>query len=170
MRPQIHWIDTQLTGRLAIMPRPRSGDWLEDEISGWRAEGTDIVVSLLETDEVLELGLEQEAALCKERGMEFFSFPILDRGVPQSMKETFKLCRTMAQHIGGGKAIAVHCRAGIGRSGLIAACILVCSGFEAEAALDIIGKARGLKVPDTEEQRDWITTFQNAENSKTRGD
>ena len=36
-----------MAGRLAIMARPRAGDWLEDEISGWRAQGVEIVVSLL---------------------------------------------------------------------------------------------------------------------------
>jgi hypothetical protein len=32
---------------LAIMPRPRAGDWLEDEIDQWQREGLKIVVSLL---------------------------------------------------------------------------------------------------------------------------
>jgi len=46
MRPEVFWIDSPTNARLAIMPRPRSGDWLEDEIAGWRVEGIDVVVSL----------------------------------------------------------------------------------------------------------------------------
>jgi hypothetical protein len=53
---QIRWIDFPAVGRLAIMPRPRA-DWLDDEIRGWRAQGVDIVVSLLDSEETKELGL-----------------------------------------------------------------------------------------------------------------
>ena len=64
MRPKIHWIDLPAGVRLAIMPRPRAGDWLDDEVAGWRAEGIDVIVSLLEAGEVRELGLRREAGLC----------------------------------------------------------------------------------------------------------
>jgi hypothetical protein len=42
---------------------------------------------------------------------------------------------------------------------LIAASVLICSGIEADGALALIKEARGVSVPDTEEQRDWILTF-----------
>jgi hypothetical protein len=48
MRPKIHWIDLPAGVRLAIMPRPRAGDWLDAEIAGWGAEGIGVIVSLLE--------------------------------------------------------------------------------------------------------------------------
>jgi len=43
----------------------------------------DTVVNLLEPDEVKELELEDEAAICRECGIELISFPIPDRGVPR---------------------------------------------------------------------------------------
>jgi hypothetical protein len=46
---------------MAIMARPRAGDWLESEVDEWKAAGIDVVVSLLERDEVVELGLQREA-------------------------------------------------------------------------------------------------------------
>ena len=162
MRPEVHWIGLPIAGRLAIMVRPRASDWLDDEISGWRAEGIDIVVSLLEPEEVSELGLRREADLCREQGMEFISFPIPDRGVPAALREVRALAQTVATKVAEGKAVAVHCRAGIGRSSLIAACALVCSGFDPEAAFDLIGKSRGVRVPDTEGQRDWVIAFRDA--------
>jgi hypothetical protein len=162
MRPQVHWIDLPIAGRLAIMGRPRAGDWLDDEIAGWREEGIDIVVSLLEPEEVSELGLRGEADLCRGQGIEFISFPIPDRGVPAALRETMALAQAVATKISEGRAIAVHCRAGIGRSSLIAACALVCWGLDWEAAFDMIGKARGVTVPDTEGQRDWVRAFRDA--------
>jgi predicted protein tyrosine phosphatase len=162
MRPQVYWINLPMAGRLGIMARPRAGDWLDDEISGWRAHGIDIVISLLEQEEVSELGLQREAGLCRELGMEFLSFPIPDRGVPESLRDALALTQAVATKIGEGKAVAVHCRAGIGRSSLIAACALVCSGCDPAVAFEVIGKARGVSVPDTEGQRDWVTAFRDS--------
>ena len=159
MRAQVYWIDRPMVGRLAIMARPRANDWLEDEISGWRTEGVDVVLSLLEQEEVSELGLQREAGLCRGEGMEFLSFPIPDRGVPESLREAVTLAQALAREIDRGKAVAIHCRAGIGRSSLIAACALVCLGVDPAAAFEAIGQARGVSVPDTEEQRDWVTAF-----------
>jgi protein-tyrosine phosphatase len=48
---------------------------------------------------------------------------------------------------------------GIGRSTLIAACLLTKLGESADSALTRIQQARGLRVPDTEEQRMWIESF-----------
>ena len=153
------WIDPAKPGRLAIMARPRSGDWLEEEISGWAEERIDVVVSLLEREEIADLGLREEEALCRGRGMEFVSFPIPDRNVPASSREMLALAGAMATRIDEGKAVAVHCQAGIGRASLVAACILVRLRFDPLLALDAIGKARGVVVPDTDAQREWIVAF-----------
>lgn len=88
MRPEVHWIDLPASARLAIMARPRAGDWLDDEIAGWRAEGIDVIVSFLEAEEVREFGLDREARLCHDHDMEFISFPVPDGGVPTSTRET----------------------------------------------------------------------------------
>lgn len=85
MRAELYWIvDVPQGRRLAIMPRPRGGDWLSDELSSWKSSRVDVVVSLLAVDEVADLGLSQEAALCEALEMIFVSFPIVDRGVPSS--------------------------------------------------------------------------------------
>jgi protein-tyrosine phosphatase len=155
----LYWVDLPSIGRLAIAARPRAGDWLTDEIAGWRSEAVDIVVSLLEPFEVAELGLREEAKLCRQQGMRFVSFPIADRAVPTSMNEAMTLARCAAQWIAEGKGVAIHCRAGIGRAAMIAACVLVCHGQDSEAAFAAIAKTRGVPVPDTEEQRQWVMRF-----------
>jgi protein-tyrosine phosphatase len=146
-------------GRIAISARPRADDWLETEIGEWKASGLDMVVSLLERDEVSELGLQREAELCRTSGIEFLSFPIPDRGVPENGPDVLQIASSIASGIACGRAVAIHCRAGIGRSSMIAACALICSGIEASEALARIKTARGLTVPDTDEQRDWIMAF-----------
>ena len=159
MRPSIYWLESGDARRLAIMARPRAGDWLPGEIAGWRAEAIDIVVSLLEPHEVAELELHEQPALCLAADIEFISFPIPDRSVPASMTETERLVRALSAAVAAGKTVAIHCRAGIGRSSLIAACVLVRDGYDVERAFDIIARARGLEVPDTQAQRAWVSTF-----------
>ena len=154
---RLHWIE--MPGRLAIMARPRADDWLEVDVTDWRTSGVDLVVSLLEREEVS--GLQREAELCRACGIEFISFPIPDRGVPE-IRQASAIARSIADGIASGRSIAVHCRAGIGRSSTIAACAMICSGIEASEALTLIRAARGVMVPDTEEQRDWIIAFGNA--------
>jgi protein-tyrosine phosphatase len=162
MHPEIYWIDLPLSARLAIMPRPRAGDWLDGEIAGWRGQGIDVIVSLLEAEEITELGLQRESGLCHDLDMEFISFPIPDRGVPATTHEATALAKAIVSRLNEGKGVALHCRAGIGRSSLIAACVLVLLGLTPAMAFDLIGKARGVVVSDTQEQRDWIDRFAEA--------
>lgn len=73
------------------MARPRADDWLEVDIVEWKMAGVDLVISLLEREEVSDLGLQREAELCRASGIEFVSFPIPDRGVPD-VQPTLESC------------------------------------------------------------------------------
>jgi protein-tyrosine phosphatase len=55
--------------------------------------------------------------------------------------------------------VVVHCRAGIGRSSLIAGTVLVRFGIPPEEAWRLITAARGFRVPETPEQGEWLTAF-----------
>jgi protein-tyrosine phosphatase len=164
-----YWIDVPMKGRLALMGRPRAGDWLMDEISRLKAEGADVVVSLLENDEVRELELGQESELCRQAGVRFVHFPIPDRGVPSSSSETAELARALCAQVSDGEAVVIHCRAGIGRSALMAGCVLSCAGVEPAVALDLISTARQLRVPDTDAQIRWLRDFHDAEKARSKG-
>lgn len=159
MNPKLYWIENSSPGRLAISARPRGGDWLEDEIEGWRKQGVDVVVSLLTPSENEELNLKDEARLSKARDIHFFSFPIEDRGVPPSSAKVEQLVMQLGSKIQQGKNVAVHCRQGIGRSSLISAALLMAAGEDIEQALNAISKARDLEVPETAEQRKWLDQY-----------
>jgi hypothetical protein len=159
MTSNVYWIAADLGGRLAIMARPRAGDWLEDEVAGWRAAGIDIVVSLLEPSEIRELGLEDEPALCRHQGMAFRSFPVADRGLPHSRHAMAILVQELTSDIATGKSVAIHCRAGIGRSATVAAIVLLQAGINPAVIFASIALARGVAVPDTEAQRDWALSW-----------
>ncbi|WP_316194148.1 protein-tyrosine phosphatase family protein [Bradyrhizobium sp. SZCCHNRI3052] len=157
---RLHWIDLPIAGRLAIAARPRAEDWLADDIAAWVGEGIAVVVSLLEPAEVHDLGLQREAALCQSRGMAFLSFPVPDRGLPDSRSAAVRLAEGLAVRLTEGATVLIHCRAGIGRSAVIAASVMIRLGIDGTEAFDRIGAARGVRVPDTEDQREWVRAFE----------
>ena len=55
MRVNVFWVPGPWPGKLGIVPRPRGGDWLEDEAKAWHQAGIDVVVSLLEPEEEAQL-------------------------------------------------------------------------------------------------------------------
>jgi protein-tyrosine phosphatase len=111
-----------------------------------RPAGIDVVVSALTPCEVEELGLNAEAQECARNGLTFISFPIEDRLVPTSHPEFAALVDRLMEYLKNGKAIAVHCRAGIGRSPLIAVCLLVKDGLSTECAFRALEESRGCPV------------------------
>jgi protein-tyrosine phosphatase len=143
-------------GRLAIVPRPRGGDWIADEVRAWKDEGFDVVVSLLTTGETRDLGLTDEANLSRSHGLQFYGFQIPDLGVPSSMVAAQEFLERLTNELAAGKKVAVHCRQSIGRSGLIAASLLSLSGIDPETAFQRVSAARGLPVPETPEQKIWV--------------
>ncbi|HXJ11016.1 MAG TPA: dual specificity protein phosphatase family protein [Candidatus Limnocylindrales bacterium] len=155
---RLFWITTDQY-RIATMPRPRGGDWLADDIAFVKKGGIQVIVSALTPGEIAELGLIEEEQHCVQQGLKYFTFPIKDRSVPIELAEFRRFIDKLDVETQAGLAIAIHCRAGIGRSSLIAACLLIRRGFLAEEAFCKIEEARGLPVPDTPEQRAWIVEF-----------
>lgn len=152
------WIEIQGL-RLSITPRPRGKDWLEDDIRFLQRAGVQVLVSALTLAEAEELGLLEEGYFCQTNSLEFLSFPIEDRSVPQSFDEFDGLVNAVKDHLRNGKAVGIHCRAGIGRSSMIVASVLVRTGLSVDSAFRTIQEARGCSVPDTAEQRQWVERY-----------
>ncbi|RFM36788.1 phosphatase domain-containing putative toxin [Chitinophaga silvisoli] len=149
MSTKIYWI----TKTIGIMPRPRGNEWLEDEIIAFKKQGASVIVSLLEQHEITELGLRQEKQLCEKHAIQFIHFPIPDRSLPAQSRQTEEFIHTLSQL---KTKVLIHCRMGIGRSTIIAASLLL---FHQQKAIEIISHIshiRGLKVPDTAEQFQWL--------------
>lgn len=155
--PTLYWIDGPWAGRLAIAARPRGGDWLDDEVRAWRDAGVNVVASLLAPEEADALNLKDEARVSKENDIVYRSFPIPDRGVPESRTTALNLIKSLEEELAQGKTVVVHCRQGLGRSALIAAGLLILGGLEPEEAITRVTIARGCPVPETPEQSNWVS-------------
>lgn len=159
MLPITYGIDGPWSGELAIISRPRGGEWLDDELRSLKEAEFNVLLSLLTKEEAKELGIAKEAELSAKYGLDFLSFPIPDLGVPDSTAATRDVLAQILEQLHRGKKIGVHCRQGIGRSGLMVASLLVMAGLEPSAAFRKVSAARGLEVPETSQQRDWVMEF-----------
>jgi protein-tyrosine phosphatase len=151
-----YWIETGIPAKLAIMPAPNGGKYLEAEIRALKREGTDVLVSLLTPEEDEALALEHEHAACSGYGIKFRSFPIPDRRVPTSTEAFLRFIDSLHHDLLQGRSIVAHCRAGIGRSSLLLASLMHREGLAVDDAFRRITQARRMLVPDTPEQLRWV--------------
>ena len=119
-----------------------------------------MLVSLLESDEAAELGLDDELACCSSHGIEFLSLPVPDLGVPRDSATFVIAAKDLVKLLREGTHIAVHCRQSVGRSGLLAVSVAVASGAELGEAVETVSKARGVQVPETAIQLAWLRRYQ----------
>jgi protein-tyrosine phosphatase len=148
------------------MPRPRGGDWLEDEIINLKKNGVDILVSCLTVNEIKELDIQKEPDYCKKHGINFKNYSIEDREIPKDKSSFINFIKNINEEFQTGKKVVFHCRMGIGRASLFAVSIIILNGINPETAFEWVQDARGLKVPDTKEQKEWI--FGNFKNNYTK--
>lgn len=156
---QLYWVDGPWAGRLAMCARPRGGEWLEDEMAGWRNSGVETVCSLLTREEERDLDIVREEVEASAHGMKFLSLPIMDREVPASQNNFVRALEELDRDLSAGRNVVLHCRQGVGRTGLVAACLLLSKGERPDAAVQKLSTARGTQVPETEEQRRWIERY-----------
>jgi hypothetical protein len=71
MTKTVYWISAAQPHRVAIVARPRGGDWLEDDIKRLSSEGIGVLVSMLTPEESVELGLSDEGKFCDQFGISF---------------------------------------------------------------------------------------------------
>ena len=152
----VYWIERN---GLAIVMRPRADKQLEDDLSRLKNAGIQTLVSTVEDWEARELGLANERAIAERLGLQFISYPMLDRSTPSNREDFTRFVKSLATRLEAGEKIGVHCRGCIGRSTVVTACTLITMGWSAKDALHAIAVAREFPVPDTDEQRAWILAF-----------
>jgi protein-tyrosine phosphatase len=158
MNPGVHVIAWRGPGRLATMAHLRGGCCLSEEMAALARAGVDVLVSALTGEEQRRLAAESAGAAAAAAGVEYVSFPIPDRGVPEP-EPALELSIRLAAHVRAGRFVAVQCFAAIGRSTLLAGATLVVLGVDVHDAIARMSAARGLPVPDTPLQYRWLVEF-----------
>lgn len=123
------------------------------------ASGARVLVTLVEASE-LPLPRDAWRAEVTAAGLEPVHLPIPDYGVPDAGFEAAWRAAGLAERLGRGETIALHCRAGLGRTGTIAARLLVeCSGLDAEAAIARVRRDHRAEAVETAPQAHYLRTL-----------
>jgi protein tyrosine phosphatase (PTP) superfamily phosphohydrolase (DUF442 family) len=162
-----YWVDT--TGliateghdlpRLAIVPCPPGGEHLQSALHSLSAQGLRSLVSLLQPNEAHLFGLDEEADAARLAGINYYTLPVMDHSIPNSVPEFRRIVDQLHSDLRAGRAVGAHCFAGIGRSCMLMACLLCVEGLQPAEAFARLSAARGLRVPDTWLQTRWVEHF-----------
>ena len=136
------WIDRPL---LAALARPEA---LED-LEWLRAQGIQLLLSLTEEP--------PPRRWINDAGLLLVHIPVVDMEAPtpeQLEKALAAIVQAKEQNMG----VAVHCEAGLGRTGVIVACYLVTQGLTAKKAMEIVRQLRPGSI-ETEEQAEAVRDF-----------
>jgi atypical dual specificity phosphatase len=136
------WIDKPL---LAAMARPEA----LEELQWLRRQGLDILLSLTEDP--------PRRDWVNEAGLLLVHVPVVDMEAPSQPQ--LDLCvSTIRKAAERGMGVAVHCGAGLGRTGVVLACYFVTKDMNAKNAIARVRRMRPGSV-ETDEQAEAVEEF-----------
>lgn len=130
---------------LIFTPCPGTkGTSIRDALMTLQHAGAHAVISLTPSAELAALNVSELGAECAELDLAWFHCPVADDHAPSDdfTNAWLKAAPTIHQLLDAGKSVAIHCKGGSGRTGLIAAQILFERGH---AKASIIGSVQSLR-------------------------
>lgn len=133
-----------------------TGDWWRDldaDIARLRDHGAGALLLLVEDHELVEARVPDLVERLKEAGIETIRHPVVDMGVPSDPVAYRAVLADVITRIESGERIVVACRAGRGRTGTAVACLLVQSGMEPHAAIELTRASRPRTIEREPQER-----------------
>ena len=155
--PNSYWV---LPERMLAGEHPFGEDPLEaqDRFAGLRDAHIDYFIDLT------EIGERPAYQRLLHRSADYLRFPIVDCGLPESDEQMHRIQAAIRSALAGGRNLYIHCRAGIGRTGLAVGCYLAEQGLAGKAALQELNRLwkqserakTWPSIPQTEPQAEFI--------------
>jgi tetratricopeptide (TPR) repeat protein/protein-tyrosine phosphatase len=124
--------------------------------------GLNILVSLLELSEYRELGVEDIPRHCQSLGIRHHMHPIVDGSIPRDRARFDREIRNLSNNLAEGKRIVIHCKGGLGRAALTAACLVIHASrgvVSAKEAIELVQQARGQDAINDLRQQKFIDDY-----------
>jgi ADP-ribosylglycohydrolase len=160
--PNSYWVEPEriLAGE---HPSAAGAEATAKRLRKLRDAGVDCFIDLTE---VGELDSYEPMLTASSAGREvlYLRKPIRDHGVPDSDEKMHEILEALDRALADRRCIYLHCRAGIGRTNVVAGCWIANQGGGGDAALELLNRLwRGCarsrswpSVPETEEQADFV--------------
>lgn len=155
----------QVKGQLIFTPCPGTQDTsVAEALDVLKEAGASALLTLMPTQELSQNDVENLPGQCQQRGIEWFHLPVEDDQAPgEPFKAAWDANRArIRQLLTDGKNIAIHCKGGSGRTGLIAAQLLIECGVPFHQAVrDVqVLRPRAIQHPA---HIDYISQFDTAQ-------
>jgi hypothetical protein len=155
--PNTYWV---VPRRLLAGEHPAGNDTVASRarLARLHAAGVDTFVDLTEKGEM------PAYRHLLPKGTLYLHSAIVDTRVPNNLSQTRELLADIQSALDGGRCVYVHCRAGIGRTGLVVGCYLANQQGNGTSAIKTLNQlwrqseraSTWPTVPQTPEQADYI--------------
>jgi protein-tyrosine phosphatase len=118
------------------------------------------LISLMEKDELNHFGAKNLFKELDQNKIKWIHFEIKNFGIPTLNQddELNSHIKTINQRILNGENVYIHCMAGLGRTGMLAALILIKLGLQIKQSIQIIINTRPGSI-ETEAQENFVYEF-----------
>ena len=163
---EVAWLETPSEWRVGLTfapgkrgPSTEGARWERDlhaDLDVLVGKAVRTIACLVHNHELVEWGIADLPAAAAARGIELLHRPIRDVSVP-TLDDARNLVRELFAR--RDEPILIHCIGGLGRTGVIAGCLLRALDVAPDEALRRLVVARGKRCPETSEQRRFVTDF-----------
>ena len=102
--------------------KPWRGD-IDADVHSWSALGVTDAVCLLCDAEIRALRIPRYKETLRTYSIRLIQFPIIEGAAPEDLPAAFALVDEISDLLENGRMVVMHCRGGVGRAAMIAACV-----------------------------------------------
>ena len=135
----------QGSAQLILMPCPGTKDTsLSSSLKQLKDSGVAAIITLMTPEELESLSLDKIAGVIRSLGMQWFHLAIEDDSVPEAtFIQSWKTIKGQVHDLlDNGENIAIHCKGGSGRTGLVSGQILIERNEKLPLVIEKIQKLR----------------------------